>query len=463
MTDLHLYNTLTRKLERFEPLKAGKVGLYVCGPTVYDRAHIGNARSAINFDLLYRVLRHLYGAENVTYARNFTDVDDKIITRAAESGEPIGTITARATDQYHEDTDALLALRPDVEPRATEHIPQMVELIGKLIERGHAYEAEGHVLFNVPSMENYGALSRRPRDEQIAGARVDVAPYKRDPADFVLWKPSTDEQPGWDSPYGRGRPGWHLECSAMSEAHLGLPFDIHAGGDDLIVPHHENEIAQSCCAHGSAEYARYWVHNGMLLVDGQKMSKSLGNFYTVADIREKANGEVIRQVLLSGHYRAPLDFTFDRLDQAKSILDRLYTAIHKAETALGRVVEPAAPDAVVVDALCDDLNAPLAFSHLHELTGDLNKATDQAEQADLTARLKGSAQLMGFLQQPAEDWLKGGATDSDEDAEIDALIAKRADAKANRDFATADAIRDDLTGRGILLEDSASGTTWRRK
>ncbi|HYD31592.1 MAG TPA: cysteine--tRNA ligase, partial [Azospirillaceae bacterium] len=307
---LDLYNTLTRKKERFEPLEKGKVGLYVCGPTVYDWAHLGNARPVVVFDVLYRLLKRVYASPDwtVTYVRNITDVDDKIIAASQASGEPIESITARTTQAYHEDMAALNALSPDIEPRATHHISRMIAMIERLVAAGHAYEAEGHVLFNVPSMAEYGQLSRRNRDELIAGARVEVAPYKRDPADFVLWKPSTPDQPGWDSPWGRGRPGWHIECSAMSEQHLGQTFDIHGGGLDLVFPHHENEIAQSRCAHGGAPLARFWVHNGFLSVNGEKMSKSLGNFFTVRELLDEAPGEALRLTLLSAHYRQPLDF-----------------------------------------------------------------------------------------------------------------------------------------------------------
>jgi cysteinyl-tRNA synthetase len=324
---LRVYNTATREKELFEPFDPASVRVYVCGPTVYDYAHIGNARPVIVFDVLYRLLRLEYGAEHVTYARNITDVDDKIINAAKESGEPIDAITERTTRAFHEDMAALGALEPTVEPRATQHIPQMVAQIERLIETGHAYAADGHVLFNVPSMANYGHLSRRSRKEQVAGARVDVAPYKQDPADFVLWKPSEDDQPGWDSPWGRGRPGWHIECSAMSEAHLGVPFDIHGGGLDLIFPHHENEIAQSTCAHDGELFVRYWMHNGFVNVEKEKMAKSIGNVLVVRDLLATVPGEVIRMNMLGTHYRQPLDWTEDGVANAKVRLDRLYTAL----------------------------------------------------------------------------------------------------------------------------------------
>src|ERR1700722_6932965 len=322
---LHLHNTLTRQKEKFEPLDPAHVRMYVCGPTVYDFAHLGNARPVVVFDVLYRLLKRHY--PRVTYVRNITDVDDKIIAKAKESGEPIDSITKRTTQAYHEDMAALNALPPDIEPRATQHIPQMIALIEKLIAKKHAYVAEGHVLFNVPSMKNYGELSRRSRDELIAGARVDVAPYKKDAADFVLWKPSEPDQVGWESPWGRGRPGWHIECSAMGEAHLGETFDIHGGGLDLIFPHHENEIAQSSCAHNGAPLAKIWMHNGFLNIDKDKMSKSLGNFFTVRQLLAKAPGEALRLALLSGHYRQPLDFSPEALEVAKGTLDRWYGAL----------------------------------------------------------------------------------------------------------------------------------------
>ena len=363
---LTLYNTLTRRKEPFEPIDPTRVGLYVCGPTVYDRAHIGNARAVVAFDLLYRVLRHEYGADHVRYVRNITDVEDKIIAAARENGEPIDALTRRTTAIFHEDMAALGNLPPDVEPRATEYIPQMIAMIERLIASGHAYAAEGHVLFRVASYPKYGALSRRSRADMIAGARVEVAPYKEDPGDFVLWKPSSPDMPGWDSPWGRGRPGWHIECSAMSDAELGETFDIHGGGLDLIFPHHENEIAQSICAHDGHPFAQYWLHNGMLTVGGVKMAKSEGNFITVGDALAAAPGEVIRLALLGTHYRDPLDWTSDRLRQASQDLFRFYVALNRGN-------HPVVSDRTVVprevqDALSDDLNAPLALSQLHEIS-----------------------------------------------------------------------------------------------
>src|SRR6476659_90732 len=352
---LVIYNTLSREKEPFAPIDAGHVRMYVCGPTVYDYVHIGNARPVVAFDVLYRLLKRRY--PRVTYVRNITDIDDRIMTRAAENGEPIEALTDRTAQAYQTDMGRLGALVPDVEPRATAYVGQMVALIERLVAGGHAYAAEGHVLFSVPSMPDYGRLSRKPRDELIAGARVEVAPYKKDPADFVLWKPSTDAQPGWPSPWGRGRPGWHIECSAMSAAHLGETFDIHGGGLDLIFPHHENEIAQSRSAFGHAIMAKYWMHNGFLNISGEKMSKSLGNFFTVHELLDQYPGEAIRLLLLSAHYRQPLDFTHDGLQQAKATLDHWYGALRGKTVASANAVP-----ASVETALSDDLNTPLAIS-----------------------------------------------------------------------------------------------------
>ena len=456
---LTLHNTLTRKREPLEPVRPCHVGMYVCGPTVYDFAHIGNARPIVVFDVLYRVLKRLY--PSVTYVRNITDVDDKINEASRQSGEPIETITARTTKAFHEDIAALGALPPDVEPRATAHIAQMIALIATLIEAGNAYEADGHVLFHVPSSPRYGALSGRNRDEMIAGARVEVAPYKRDPADFVLWKPSDDSLPGWESPWGRGRPGWHIECSAMSRAYLGDTLDIHGGGIDLVFPHHENEIAQSECACPGVPFARHWVHNGWLTVEGEKMSKSLGNFITIRDALAETPGEVIRLVLLSTHYRHPMDWSADGLRQARANLDRLYTALRNAGAATDGVEDAVDPE--VEAALCDDLNTPKALAALHRLAGDLNRAGDEAARAEARAALRGSGALLGLLQADPEAWFRGaGQGDGMSDADIEALIAARAAARAQRDFAEADRIRDAMAAEGIALEDTAEGTLWRR-
>ena len=468
---LQFHNTLTRRKEAFEPIDPAHVRMYVCGPTVYDYAHIGNARPVVVFDVLYRLLKRLY--PRVTYVRNITDVDDKIIAAHAATGEPIAEITRRTTSAFHADMAALGALGPDAEPRATAHIGAMIAMIARLIERGNAYAAEGHVLFHVPSWPGYGALSGRNRDEMIAGARVDVAPYKRDPADFVLWKPSPGDVPGWDSPWGRGRPGWHIECSAMSTAYLGETFDIHGGGQDLIFPHHENEIAQSTCANGRP-FVRYWLHNGYLMAEGEKMSKSLGNFYTVHDLLDEFPGEAIRLVLLQTHYRQPLDFTKDGIAQARAALDRMYAALRHAgppddKGSPSGAGGSAGADSRVEAALADDLNTPLALSHVHDLVAALNKAETASAKAGLRAALTASGAMLGILQKDPEAWfrwqpLKGqrqGAA-ALADAEIEAEIRRRADARKARDFAAADAIRADLAARGVLLEDSPSGTTWRR-
>ena len=458
--DIQIYNTLSRQKEVFTPLDAGNVRMYVCGPTVYDLAHIGNARPVVVFDVLFRLLRHVFGAAHVTYARNITDVEDKIIKAAKENGEPIEALTARTTEAYHRDMAALGALEPSVEPRATAHIPQMIAIISALIDKDHAYAAEGHVLFHVPSMDAYGALSRHKRDDIIAGARVDVAPYKKDPMDFVLWKPSAEDEPGWDSPWGRGRPGWHIECSAMSEEHLGATFDLHGGGQDLIFPHHENEIAQSRCAHGSAFMARYWMHNGYVVVGGQKMSKSLGNYFTVRQLLEEGfPGEAIRLALLSGQYRQPLDVTREKVTEAKAQLDRLYGALRHA----GQVAEDGAPETpeTVQAALADDLNTPQALAELHEIASELNKAAEDAEKVALKRALLAGGALLGLLEADPEIWFQGGAGDLKAD-EVEALIEARKQARKARDFAEADRIRDELSDKGILLEDGPEGTTWKR-
>jgi len=456
---LYLYNTASRRKDLFVPLDPTHVGMYVCGPTVYDRAHIGNARPVVVFDTLYRLLKRLY--PKVTYVRNITDVDDKINARAKEAGEPISALTARTTKDYHDDMGALNTLAPDIEPRATAHIPQMLEMIGQLIKDGHAYEAEGHVLFSISSMEDYGALSGRSMDEMIAGARVEVAPYKRDAGDFVLWKPSPDDLPGWDSPYGRGRPGWHLECSAMSREYLGMTFDIHGGGQDLVFPHHENERAQSMCANHKP-FARYWVHNGFLQVEGEKMSKSLGNFFTVNDLLATAPGEAIRLTLLSAHYHQPIDWTAEGLKQSRAAMDRFYLALRAVEDV---PAEPAKTlPAEVLAALEDDLNTPLAISHLHDIAGRLNKAKTLDEKIELKSALLAAGDVLGILQQSVDQWFRwtpaGGDTLSDE--EIEDLVERRLQARKDRDFAEADRIRKELTDKGVLLEDGPGGTQWRR-
>jgi cysteinyl-tRNA synthetase len=433
---IRLYDTMAREKRDFVPADPKRITMYVCGPTVYGRAHIGNARPAVVFDTLSRLLRHQFPDADVIYARNVTDVDDKIIASASDEGVDTSVITERFERFYLDDMGALGVAPPDIAPHATDEIGPMVAMIGELIAKGHAYAAEGHVLFSVASNKDYGALSRRDRDAMIAGARVEVAPYKRDPADFVLWKPSSDDVIGWDSPWGRGRPGWHIECSAMIAAHLGETIDIHGGGLDLIFPHHENEIAQSRCAHGGKPLANYWVHNGFVDMGAEKMSKSLGNVITVDRLlAEGHRGEVLRLALLSGHYRSPLPWTESLIAQSKATLDGLYRAAADAEAG--------AVDAGVVEALSDDLNTPLAMARLGAL-GDAGS-------------VKASAQLLGLLTMSADEWFRGG-----EGGDIDARIAARSDAKARRDFAEADRIRAELADEGVLLEDGPQGTTWRR-
>lgn len=439
--NIQLYNTLHREKQVFTPLDPKNVRMYVCGPTVYDYAHIGNARPVVVFDILYRLLRHHYGADHVTYARNITDIDDKIMARAADTNVEISAITNKFAQAYRDDMGALNTLSPDIEPHATGHVAEMIRMCERLIERGHAYAAERHVLFHVPSLENYGELSNRNREEMIAGARVEVASYKKDPADFVLWKPSSEGQPGWDSPWGRGRPGWHIECSCMIEKNLGQTIDIHGGGIDLVFPHHENEIAQSVGAHG-VPLANYWVHNGYLTVEGEKMSKSLGNFLTVHDLLEEfpGKGEALRLTLLSAHYRQPLDFTKDGIRASVSQLDRWYRLLDGVQA--GKV-----PEAVLA-ALEDDLNTPQVIAELNSL------ASKRA-----LPELRAACDLLGLVQFSSEEWFKGNSSDT---AAIEALIDARNTAKKAKDFATADKIRSDLLADGILLEDSPQGTTWRR-
>jgi cysteinyl-tRNA synthetase len=445
MLEIWFHNTRTRRRERFVPIDPLQVRLYVCGPTVYDRAHIGNARTFIIYDVLVRVLRQLY--PRVTYVRNITDVDDKINAAAAQTGRSIGEVTARTTADFHADMAALGVLPPDVEPCATAHVADMIGLIERLIEGGHAYAAAGHVLFAVGSFAAYGALSGRDPDELRAGARVEVAPYKRDAGDFVLWKPSSDDLPGWDSPWGRGRPGWHIECSAMSWRYLGADFDIHGGGHDLLFPHHENEAAQSLCAFPGSSFAHVWLHNGMLRLNGEKMSKSLGNVRTVPEVLRAAPAEAVRLLMLQTQYRAELDFTDAGLAEAKRTMDRFYRAIEAAPA------EPGQPSGMVMEGLCDDLNTPLAIAALHGLA-DRALAGDRAASAELQA----SGTLLGIFGQTPDAWFRGG----DESGAIEAAIAERAAAKAARDFARADEIRARLRDDGVLLEDTAAGTTWRR-
>jgi cysteinyl-tRNA synthetase len=428
---------------------------------VYNLAHIGNARPAVIFDVLARLLRLFYS--DVTYVRNITDVDDKINAASVETGEKIGVITERFTTAYHQDMAALNIAQPDAEPRVTDHIEQIVNMIESLVEREHAYLAEGHVLFDIKSFPEYGELSGRSTDDMIAGARVEIAPYKRDPMDFVLWKPSTPELPGWESPWGRGRPGWHIECSAMSESHLGETIDIHGGGRDLIFPHHENEIAQSICAHGGSPYCRMWVHNGFVTVEGQKMSKSLGNVLLVRDLLDEAPAEAIRLALLSTHYRAALDWTTVRLDEAKRTLVKWYRALELCST--DSLSDEAVPDSEVVSALCDDLNTSVVFARIHQLVGDLGQSSDPVEQAKLKHTIVASADVLGLLQQDPTTALAALTASSLKRNDIDAVwieqrIEDRRLARLNKDFEQADNIRDELSAAGIRIEDSADGTTW---
>ena len=457
MQDIYLSNTLTRRKEKFVPLDCCNVRMYVCGPTVYDRAHLGNGKTPVSYDVLYRLLRYVYGAEHVNYVSNITDVDDKILNKHKETGRPIREITEETYNWYIADMKKLGNLEPNARPRATDYIEDMIEIVKKLLDNGHAYEAEGHVLFDVDSMPDYGSLSGRSMKEMLAGARIDVADYKKNPADFILWKPSTPDQPGWNSPWGYGRPGWHLECSAMSSKLLGTDFDIHGGGNDLIFPHHENERAQSCCAFPSSKFARYWVHAGMLMVDGVKMSKSLGNFYTLDEVLEKAPAEALRLLFLTAHYHQPFNFTFEGLFAAKATLDKFYNALLKNGDVPTAKVEPTEG---LVSALCDDLNTPLALSFLHEDVNNLNKAETAEDRSKYKSQLLSDAYMLGLLYQDPEVWFKG--ENGGDDAEIEAKIKARTEAKKNKDWATADAIRNELKAQGIVLEDTPQGTSWKR-
>lgn len=456
MTELRLTNSAGSEKRVFTPVNPDHIRMYVCGPTVYNLVHIGNARPVVVFDTLFRVLQALY--PKVTYARNITDIDDKIIVAARERGIDITVLTQEFTEKFRTDMAALNNLPPSIEPQATEHVDAMLDLAQRLIEKGHAYESEGHVLFDVTSMDDYGLLSGRQLDDMLAGARVEVASYKRHPGDFVLWKPSSDDEPGWDSDYGRGRPGWHIECSAMIHQHLGDNIDIHGGGRDLIFPHHENERAQSCCGYGGG-FVGTWMHNAYVDMDGEKMSKSLGNVKTVRELLEQYPGETLRFALLSAHYRSPLNFSRELLDSAQSTLDGFYLALRNA----GEVepVEAAAGDSPVFTALLDDLNTPAAIAELHQLAKALNKASDSEKPAARAALLAGGA-VLGVLGELPDEWLakddEGGLSS---DA-IDQLLVERAEAKSNRDFARADAIRDELNAAGIIIEDGAAGATWRR-
>ena len=457
---IRLYNTLAREKQEFVPQDPQRVTMYVCGPTVYNYAHIGNARPAVIFDLLHRLLSLHY--PEVVYARNITDVDDKINDAAAKLGVPISDISKKYADAYHDDMAAIGAALPTIEPRATAHIPQMIEMIQRLIDDGHAYAAEGHVLFDIDSFENYGALSGRDSREMVAGSRVEVAPFKRNPGDFVLWKPSEDPLPGWESPWGWGRPGWHLECSVMAETHLGKTIDIHGGGQDLIFPHHENEIAQSVCSHGGSPFARYWMHNGFVTVEKRKMSKSLGNTLVVHELLKDNAGETLRYLLLSAHYRQPLDWSDKELERAKRTLDRLYAVLRDASDSYGPFTPNERPGKAFLDTLRDDLNTPVALAEFNRVARQLANA-DSSEAAQAAAgELLADAALIGLFQSSPAEWFSGGASDDEAD-EIESLIEQRNTARAGKDWARADEIRDQLTAMGILLEDAGGITRWRRK
>jgi len=456
---LFLYNTLTRSKEEFVPQSEDCVTMYVCGPTVYSSPHIGNARPAVIFDVLARLLRRRY---KLIYARNITDVDDKINAAARESGQDIATIATRYIDAYHRDMQALGVLSPDVEPRATGHITEMIDMISGLIDGGHAYVAEGHVLFRVQSFAAYGSLSRRDSRELRAGARVEVAPYKEEPGDFVLWKPSSPDLPGWESPWGRGRPGWHLECSVMVAKHLGTTIDIHGGGNDLIFPHHENEIAQSTCAHNGDLFSRFWVHNGFVNVDSTKMSKSLGNIVLVCELLEHAPGEAIRLALLNAHYRQPLDWSDSALFEARRKLDRLYGTLRDIDGWQGPW-KTAEPDAAFMSALEDDLNTPRALAVLFDISREANRSDAESVRCELAARLRASADILGLLSTEPEHWFTAGNAAELSSEEIEKYLADRNAARARRDFETADRLRDELAGLGISIEDGPDGTRWRRR
>lgn len=466
---LTLYDTLHREKRVFTPRDPSRVTLYVCGPTVYDYAHIGNARPPVVFDVLVRLLRRQYGAGAVVYARNVTDVDDKINAKAAREGVSIGEVTARYEAAYLADMAALNVSPPDIAPHVTDHIEAIVAQIGQIVDQGCAYAAEGHVLFDVSSYPSYGALSGRNLDDMIAGARVEVAPYKKNPHDFVLWKPSKDGEPSWPSPWGDGRPGWHIECSAMIEETLGLPIDIHGGGIDLVFPHHENEIAQGVCAHGHAHgeaahdhYARYWMHNGFLTVDAEKMSKSIGNVLLLHDLVQSMPGEVVRWALLSAHYRQPLDWNQSLLEQSRKNLDRLYGALRRAAAIR---TEPTEPPTTFLEAITDDLNTPGAMAVLFALSSEIERAMtagDEAAVATAKSQLLACANILGVLQSDPEAWFEGGADDALK-AEVEALLAERVTARAEKNWPEADRIRDRLTALNVVVMDGPTGATWRLK
>ncbi len=455
---IQVFNTLSRKKEEFLPADQNRVTMYVCGPTVYSHPHIGNARPAVVFDTFFRLLK--YEFSNVIYTRNITDVDDKINAAALAENTSIDTISKRFTDVYHQDMNELGVLAPTIEPRVTEHMPQIIDMIQRLIDNGHAYEAEGHVLFNVPAYAEYGKLSGRNQKEMIAGARVEVAPFKKDPSDFVLWKPSTKDQPSWESPWGGGRPGWHIECSAMIETHLGETIDVHGGGQDLVFPHHENERAQTTCAHGGKLFSRYWMHNGFVNVDQEKMSKSIGNVLLVKDLLEQVPGEAIRMTLLSAHYRSPLDWNDEVLKQSSRNLDKLYGALQDLQDLHVEYTNRDAPT-TFIEALKDDLNTPAAFAELHKLAKQANSEKDIEKRKLIKKQLLASGYMLGILQQDPNDWFQGvGEID---ETKIQDLLNARLQAKKDKNFQLADEIRDKLTKMEIQVLDHPDGTSsWRK-
>ena len=456
---LHLFNSLTRQKELFAPIKQGQIGMYVCGPTVYDRPHIGNARAVVVYDVLYSLLQHLFPDHEVNYVRNITDVDDKINIRARELNISIQELTKKTTAEFHEDMGYLSCAKPVQEPKATDHIAEMIHIIEKLIQLGHAYEDKGHVYFDIMSYEqNYTKLSGRKIEDMLAGARIDIEEAKKHPGDFVLWKPAANDEDiaaSFDSPWGKGRPGWHIECSAMSFKYLGADFDIHGGGADLIFPHHTNEIAQSKCAFPGSGHAKYWIHNGFLTVEGQKMSKSLGNFITVDDLRSKGvKGEVIRYILLNTHYKKPLDYNENILQEAQKNMDYLYRALGYSNEVTGVI------DSEFIQALSDDLNSSAALSRLHDMVKEINKSNDLNEKIKIANSIKVSGRLLGLLNNGFAEWFKGESHDA---SKIEALIEQRSQAKKDKDWSKADLIRSELDDMGVIIEDSTAGTSWRRK
>jgi len=463
MVNLKIYNTLGNTKEEFIPIDPKNIRIYACGPTVYNYAHIGNARMAVVNDLLVRFLRQIY--PKVSYVSNITDIDDKIIEASKKENIPIKDLTLKFEKIYNEDMSELGVLSPDKQPRATEHINEMINIIKKLIESKHAYEKEKHVLFDVTSFKNYGCLSGRNREEQILGSRVEIAPFKKDPTDFVLWKPSSNSIPGWDSPWGFGRPGWHLECSAMSEKTLGLPFDIHSGGMDLIFPHHENEIAQSCAAHDRSDdpkfFAKYWFHNGFVVVDGEKMSKSIGNIKLVHNLISKFSGEVLRLTLLSAHYRQPLNWTEESINQNSSMLNRFYRGLKNLKNIEIDKQDYKIPDNIML-ALSDDLNTPKALAELNLLINRIN-SSNRSEAKSIKGKILATGKLMGIIQEDPEKWLGYGQTENLDSKSIELLIKNRNEARREKNFILADNIRNELKSMGIEIEDTENGTVWRSK